>query len=76
MHYCLFDYCASADANGWVRDSMNGLLYCVPTDYSTGLHSPTLLTIPPTSHTRSVRLDFPDFVFGTCWTQIFHSANA
>ena len=69
------DFCAEPDANGWVRDSMNGLLYCVPMDCRTGLHSPALLTIPLTSHTRSVGLDFEDFVFGTSWTQIFHSAN-
>ena len=66
-------FCAQPDANGWVRDSQNGLLYCVPTDRRTGLHSPALLTIPPTSHTRSVALDFDDFVFGTSWTQNFKS---
>ena len=70
------DFYAPPDANGWVRDSNNGLLYCVPADYRTGLHSPALLTIPPTSHTRSVTLDFEDFVFGTSWAEIFNSANA
>jgi len=69
------DFYAQPDANGWVRDSNNGLLYCVPTDCCIGLHSPALLTIPPTSHTRSVTLDFEDFVFGTSWAEIFNSAN-
>ena len=69
------DFYARPDASGWVRDSKNGLLYCVPTDYRTGLHSPALLTIPPSAHTRSVTLDFENFVFGTSWTQIFNSAN-
>ena len=63
------------DANGWVRDSENGLLYWVPLECRIGLYSPALLTIPPTSHTRSVALDFEDFVFGTSWDQIFNSEN-
>jgi len=70
------EFYAQPDANGWVRDSKNDLLYCVPTDCCTGLHSPALLTIPSTSHTRSVALDFEDFVFGTSWAKIFNSANA
>ena len=69
------DFCAQPDGNGWVRDSENGLLYWVPLDCRTGLHSPALLTIPPTSHTRSVALNFEDFVFGTSWTQMFNSTN-
>ena len=69
------DFCAQPDANGWIRDSNNGLLYCVPTDCYTGLNSPALLTIPPTSHTRTVTLDFDDFVYGTSWAQIFEGAN-
>ena len=69
-------FCALPDANGWVRDSKNGLLYWVPLDCCTGLHSPALLTIPPTSHTQSVSLDFEDFVFGMSWTQIFNSAKS
>ena len=69
------DFYARPDASGWVRDSKNGLLYCVPTDYRTGLHSPALLTIPESAHTRSITLDFENFVFGTSWTQIFSSAN-
>ena len=69
------NFCVQPDENGWVRDSNSGLLYCVPTDCLTGLHSAALLTIPPTSHTQSVSLDFEDFVFGTSWTQIFNSAN-
>jgi len=67
------DFCAQQDANGWVRDSKHGLLYWVPPDCHTGLHSPAVLTIPPTSHTRSVILDFDEFVFGTSWTQVFNS---
>ena len=69
------DFCAQPDAQGWVRDSNNGLLYWVPPDCCTGLHSPALLTIPPTSHTRSILLDFSDFVFGTSWAQIFNNAK-
>ncbi len=69
------DFCAVPDTNGWVRDSQNRLLYWVPPDCCTGLHSPAILTIPPTSHTRSVALDFDDFVFGTSWTQIFNCTN-
>ena len=65
------DFCAKLDPNGWVRDSNNGLLYWVPQDCRSGLHSPALLTIPVTSHIRSVALDFEDFAFGSSWTQIF-----
>ena len=68
-------FCAMPDGNGWVRDPENGLLYWVPPDCSTGLHSPALLTIPPTAPTRSVSLDFDDFVFGTSWTEIFNCAK-
>jgi len=67
------DAFAQPDAEGWVRDSNNGLLYWVPPDCRIGLHSPALLTIPPTSHTRCVSLDFEDFAFGTSWAQIFTS---
>jgi len=67
------NFCAQPDANGWVRYSNNGLLYWVPPDCRTGLHPPAVLTIPPTSNTRSVTLDFDDFVFGTSWTQVFNS---
>jgi WD40 repeat protein len=70
------DFVAQPDADGWVRDSMDGLLYWVPPDCRVGLYSPALLTIPPTSHTRSVSLDLEDFAFGTAWTQIFNSAQA
>ena len=69
------DFCAQPDENGWVRDSEDGLLYWVPEDFRSGLHSSALLTIPPTSHTRSVALEFGDFMFGTSWTQMFNSAN-
>ncbi len=63
------------DSQGWVRDSDGGLLYWVPIDCRRGLHSPALITIPPTSDIRSVSLDFEDFAFGTSWTQIFNSAR-
>ena len=66
------NFCAQPDGNGWVRDSENGLLYWVPPDCCTGLHSAALLTIPPTASTRSVSLDFDDFVFGASWTKIFN----
>src|SRR5260221_44799 len=62
------------DPDGWVRDSKHGLLYWVPSDCRTGLHSPALLTIPLTSHIRSVSLDFEDFAFGTSWNHIFKCA--
>ena len=67
------DFCTKLDPNGWVRDSNNGLLYWVPLDCRSGLHSPAVLTIPVTSHIRSIFLDFEDFAFGSSWTQIFHS---
>jgi len=70
------EFFAKPDAEGWVRGSNNGLLYWVPPDCRTGLHSPALLTIPPTSHTRTVSLDFVDFAFGTDWTQIFNSVQS
>ena len=63
---------ARPDPQGWVRDSEGGLLYWVPPECRTGLHSPALLTIPLTSRSRSVSLDTEDFAFGTSWTQIFN----
>ena len=63
------------DSDGWVRDSADGLLYWVPPDCRVGLHSTALMTIPETSHVRSVSLDFDDFAFGTSWTLIFNSAQ-
>jgi hypothetical protein len=71
MHDSFF---AEPDTDGWVRGSEGGLLYWVPHDCRGGLHSPALLTIPPTSHNRSVSLDFDDFAFGTSWTQMFKDA--
>ena len=68
MHADVF---AKPDMDGWVRDSEGGLLYWVPHDRRAGLNSPAILTIPPTSHNRSVSLDFDDFAFGTSWTRIF-----
>jgi len=65
---------AEPDMDGWVRGSEGGLLYWVPHDYRKGLHSPALLTLPLTSHHRSVSLDFDDFAFGTSWTQMFINA--
>ena len=66
---------AEPGADGWVRDSDGGSLYWVPPDCCSGLNSPALLTIPSTSHTRSVSLDFEDFAFGTSWTQIFNTSQ-
>ena len=63
-------FSAMPDLNGWVTDSEGGLLYWVPQGYRTGLHSPALMTIPMTSPTRSVSLDFDEFVFGSSWAQI------
>ena len=71
LHACFY---SKPDSDGWVRDSDRGLLYWVPPDCRWGLHSPALITIPPTSHFRSVSLDFEDFAFGTDWPQIFNSA--
>ena len=65
------DLCAKPGLDGWVRDSEGGLLYWVPQDCRTGLHSPARLTIPLVSRIRSVSLDFDDFTFGTSWDQIF-----
>jgi len=62
-------------ADGWVCDSEGRLLYWVPPDCRLGLHSHALLTIPPTSHVRSVSLDFEDFAYGTSWTEIFNSTQ-
>ena len=63
------------NSEGWVTDSQGALLYWVPPDCRTGLHSPALLTIPPISYFRSVSLDLEHFVFGTSWTQIFKTAQ-
>ena len=59
--------------NGWVRDSEGDLLYWVPHDIRSGVHSPALLTIPINSPIRSVSLDLDDFAFGTSWAQIYKS---
>ncbi len=67
---------AAPDADGWIRDLEGGLLYWVPPDCRQGLHSPALLTIPPTSRIRSVSLDFENFAFGTSWTQIFSNPQS
>jgi hypothetical protein len=64
---------AKLDPDGWVRDSEGGLLYWVPQDCRNGLHLSPHLTIPVTSPTRSVFLEFDEFAFGTSWTQIFKS---
>jgi len=65
---------ALPDADGWVHEE-GRLLYWVPPDCRPGLHSHALLTIPRTSHDRSVFLDFEDFVYGTSWTLIFNSTQ-
>ncbi len=71
IHHELF---VKPNKDGWVRDSEGGLLYWIPHYCHTTIHSPTLMTIPLTSHNRSVSLDFDDIAFGTSWTQIFKSA--
>ena len=63
------------DMDGWVRDSEGGLLYWIPHEIRTSLHSPALLTIPLASRNRSVSLDFDNFVFGESWAQIFKNAD-
>ena len=67
-------FCAKPDKDGWVKDSEGGLLYWVPHDYCTRLHSPAIMTIPLTSCKGTVSLDFDDIAFGTSWSQIFKSA--
>jgi len=72
----IYAHCfSSPDADGWVRDSEGGLLYWVPQDCRTGLHSPALLTIPPKSHIRSISFAFEEFAFGTDWTQTFDNRH-
>ena len=66
---------AQPDSRGWIRDSGGGLLYWVPPDCRSGLHSPAPITIPVRFHDRTVSLDFGDFAFGTAWTQIFNSVQ-
>ena len=63
-------FCLQPDTKGWVTDPEGGLIYWVPPDCRTGLHSPALLTIPVTSNVRSISLDFTDCAFGTSWTQV------
>src|SRR5260370_7637532 len=53
--------CVTPDPDGWVRESEHSLLYWVPPDCRTGLHSSLHLTIPLTSPVRSVSLDFQEF---------------
>ena len=67
-------FCSRPDSQGWVRDSEGGLLYWVPLDCRSGIHSPVFIILPLTSHARVVSLDFEDFAFGTAWPQIFNSA--
>ena len=66
---------ALPDEDGWVHDSEGRLLYWVPSDCRSGLNSRALLTIPRTSHVRSISLDFKDFAYGTSWSQIFNSTQ-
>ena len=63
------------DKEGWVRDTVGGLLYWVPPDCCPGLHSPALLTLPRDSNVRSVSLNFDDIAFGTSWADIFNGAH-
>ncbi len=65
---------AKPDVDGWVRDSEGGLLYWVPHECRSSVHSPALMTIPLTSRNRTVSLDFDDIAIGTSWTQVFKSA--
>src|SRR5258706_456731 len=65
---------AKPNRDGWVRDSAGGLLYWVPYECRSSVHSPALMTIPLTSRNRSVSLDFDDFAFGTSWTVISKNA--
>ena len=67
------EFFAKPEMDGWVRDSKGGLLYWVPHGCRSSVHSPALMTIPPTSRNRSVSLDFDDFDFGNSWTQIYKS---
>ena len=72
-HHISADFGAQQpDSEGWLKDSEGRLLYWVPKDCHTGLHSLALMTIPWTSDIWSVSLDFEEFVFGTSWTQIFN----
>ena len=60
--------------DGWVKDSEGGLLYWVPHYCRKAVHSQALMTIPLTSHNRSVSLEFDNIAFGTSWTQILKNA--
>ncbi len=65
---------AKPDGEGWVRDSEGGLLYWVPHECRSSVHSSALMTIPVISHYRSVSFDFDNIAFGTSWTRILKSA--
>ena len=67
------DLFSKPDMDGWARDSEDGLLYWVPHECRSSVHSPGLMTIPLTSRNRFVSLNFDDVAFGTSWTQIFKS---
>ena len=62
------------DSGGWISDSDGGLLYWVPLDCRSGLHSTTPIILPIRFHHWAVSLDFEEFAFGTTWTEIFNSA--
>jgi hypothetical protein len=66
---------ARPDPEGWVRDTVGGLLYWVPPDRRMGLNSPVLLTIPQHSPLRAFSLNFDHFAFGVSWTRIFNSVH-
>ena len=69
-----YRFYAKSNKDGWVKDSEGGLLYWVPHDCRPRVHSPAVMTIPLTSRTGPVSLDFDDFAFGTSWSQIFKRA--
>jgi len=65
---------AKPNIEGWVKDSGGGLLYWVPHECRSSVHSSALMTIPVISHYRSVSFDFDNIAFGTSWTRILKSA--
>ena len=71
-HILIYFYAPPAP-DGWARDPEGSLLYWVPLDYHIGLHSPAVLTIPPTSQIQSLSLNFGHFTLGTSWTHVFNT---
>lgn len=58
------------DSNGWVRIG-NKLVFWVPENHRNGLTTDTVMTIPTTSPSRIVRIDFCRFRYGTLWTAVY-----